>query len=164
MNYGKFYETFIKSVEGYSDYLGNDDIKLPKSKNKLNNIKNIENDEEYLNGMLDINNNLNNILTKLESRLDKKKCKTVQDENNKNKLLSMLGLKQIELYTNKEEILYDIRDLGLADLPSHDVDEAIMANEKKNLYKSDMIKNNYQKYLLLFLVIILCIIIIIINP
>lgn len=153
MNHSKFFRKFIKSIEGYSDY-SNHNVNFSNFEEKLKKLENS-------NDMLNFNNDLNNDINNLRNKIHNTKSKTVSDEDNKNKLLGFLGVKQIELYTNSQDIISDIEDHEKQLARSKDL---LISNEKRNMHRKDMIRNKIQKNLYLLLVILLCFFIIIINP
>jgi hypothetical protein len=167
MSHSKFFRKFIKSVEGYSDY-SYQNVNFSNFEEKL---KKLDHSNDY-NDIISLNNDLNNSISNLRNNIENTKSRTVSDEDNKNKLLRFLGVKQVELYTNNENIIKEIGTytskvsdpLNYELLREEQSQKSLLSNEKKSMHKSDMIRNKIQKNLLLFLVILLCFLIIIINP
>lgn len=167
MSHSKFFRKFIKSVEGYSDY-SYQNVNFSNFEEKL---KKLDDSNNY-NDIISLNSDLNNSISNLRNNIENTKSRSVSDEDNKNKLLRFLGVKQVELYTNSENIIKEIgTDASKLKKPEafefaaeEQSKKSLLSNEKRYMHKSDMIRNKIQKNLLLFLVILLCFIIIIINP
>tara|TARA_B100000035_G_scaffold166483_1_gene142085 strand:+ start:1064 stop:1537 length:474 start_codon:yes stop_codon:yes gene_type:complete len=157
MSHSKFFRKFIKSVEGYSDY-SYQNVNFSNFEEKL---KKLDDSNDY-NDIISLNNDLNNSISNLRNNIENTKSRTVSDEDNKNKLLRFLGVKQVELYTNSENIIKEIGTRSNDD--KEQSDKSLLSNEKRSMHSNDMIRNKIQKNLLLFLVILLCFLIIIINP
>ena len=157
MSHSKFFRKFIKSVEGYSDY-SYQNVNFSNFEEKL---KKLDDSNDY-NDIISLNNDLNNSISNLRNNIENTKSRTVSDEDNKNKLLRFLGVKQVELYTNSENIIKEIGTRSNDD--KEQSDKSLLSNEKRSMHSNDMIRSKIQKNLLLFLVILLCFLIIIINP
>ena len=156
MSHSKFFRKFIKSVEGYTDYSYHN-VNFSKFDEKL---KKIDDSNNYTD-IISLNHDLNDNISHLRNNIENTKSRTVSDEDNKNKLLRFLGVKQLELYTNSEDIIKEIGTLSVDH--EEQSNKSLLSNEKKIMHGTDMIRNKIQKNLYLFLVILLCFLIII-NP